>query len=235
MEVIKGSSVSPLKDETDEDILVIISMKDDPDASNQAFTEFHHRFKRFIYGMAIKVTSKLPNSKELCDAVFQNTLINVNNYAGSFKTYGETDPVAIEKLIHGWLVTIAKNELLGLLKDSTPVIDPEELNQKKYGVEDNHNFAEEEKDSESPTYIEVEVQKALSLLSERDQHIFLTYWLYYEKGEGEQAKNLPDDVLNELASKYETSNENIRQIISRAKKKVFPYLEANYNLTNRKN
>lgn len=225
MEVVKGSQASPLKNESDEDLLVIISMKDDPESSSMAFAEFHSRFKRFIYGMSIKVTSNLPNSEELRDAVYQNTLINVHSYCGSFSTGGETDPEKIKRRIHGWLVMIAKRELLALLREQHPIINPEELN-KNYDKcdspdEQNHNHNQ-------LSYNEEIVAKALKLLKDRDQHVFMTYWLYYELGESNQARNLPPEVLDELATKYETTPENIRQIISRAKKKVFGYLEANY-------
>lgn len=223
MKVVKDVLSSSMMDETDEDLMVIISMKDDPEACNLAFSEFHRRFKRFLFGMAFKVTSNLPNSNELRDAVFQNTLINVYKYSGSFSVDGESDPEKIKRRIHGWMVKIEKRELIALLEDRQPVIDPEELN-KNY-----ENDCEKSDDTnDQPTYNEEMVEEALKLLSERDQHIFMTYWLYYEQGERSQAKNLPDEVLEDLASKYETTLINIRKIIERSKKKVFAFLKENY-------
>ena len=229
MEVLKGDKASPLMNESDEDLLVIISMKDDIDSSNLGFEEFHRRFKRFIYGMAIKVTSNLPNSDELRDAVFQNTLINVHKYCDSFSNEGESDPEIVKRKIHGWLAKIAKNELLSLLRGQESIVDPEELNNAVSG-EDKVN---DEEVSDELSYNEQIVGEALKLLKDRDQHVFMTYWLYYEMGGGSQAKNLPTEVLEELAAKYETTPENIRQIISRSKKKVFEYLETNYRLNRR--
>ena len=223
MDIIKGSQNWPLVDESDEDLLVIISIKDDPKASNQAFEEFHRRYKRFIFGMAIKLTSNLPNSEELRDAIFQNTLINVYKYCDSFSVEGEKDEGKIKKRIHGWLVRIAKNELLGLLRNKQVVIDPSEIGEP---------FAAEEEEVlfEEPSYDENIVNQSLKILSERDQHIFMTYWLYYDKGEKSQAKNLPPDILKELSGRYETTPENIRQIISRSKKKVFDFLKLHYKV-----
>lgn len=229
MEVVKGAQTSPLKNEADEDLLVIISMKDDNLSSNLAFEEFHRRFKRFIYGMAIKVTATLPNSDELRDAVFQNTLINVYKYCDSFSTEGELDPEIIQRKIHGWLVKIAKNELLSLLRGQESIVDPDRLNYRDTGVD---NVMDEEVPDQL-SYNEQIVGEALKLLKDRDQHVFMTYWLYYEMGEGSQAKNLPSEVIEELAAKYETTPENIRQIISRSKKKVFEYLETKYKLNRR--
>jgi DNA-directed RNA polymerase specialized sigma24 family protein len=228
MKVVKDVHSSSMMNETDEDLMVIISMKDDPEACNLAFSEFHSRFKRFLFGMAYKVASKLPNSNELRDAIFQNTLISVNNYSGSFSVNGETDPVKIRRRIHGWLVMIEKRELFALLEDRQREIDPEELN----------NFYDKdcessEETNDQPTYGERMVDEALKLLSERDQHIFMTYWLHYEHGVRSQAKNLPDDVLRDLASKYETTLPNIRKIIERSKKKVFAFLKENFKTDRR--
>ena len=228
MKVIKDAIASTMVNESDEDLLVIISMKEELESSNLAFAEFHNRYKRFIYGMAIKVTLHLPNSDELRDVVFQNTLINVYRYCDSFSLDGESDPEIIKKRIHGWLVKIAKTELLALLRNRQSVIDPSEVNM-KFDFE-----TETDADTDTQiTYNEYIVGEALKLLKDRDQHVFMTYWLYYEHGEASQAKNLPQDILNELAEKYETTPENIRQIISRSKKKVNEFLKANYKF-NRK-
>lgn len=229
MEVVKGGQASQFVDETDEDLLVIISMKDDEKSSNLAFNEFHRRFKRFIFGMAIKVTANLPNSEELRDAVYQNTLINVNQYCDSFSSEGEMDPKKVRRRIHGWLVKIAKIELLALLRDREAVIDPEGLGDNYFDSIDQ----EAEETDDQISYNEEIIRKALSPLKDRDQHVFMTYWLYYEPGEKSQAKNLPPEILEELAAKYETTSANIRQIIGRSKKKVFAYLEDNYKLIRR--
>ena len=226
MEVFKDVHSSSMMNETDEDLMVIISMKDDPEACNLAFSEFHRRFKRFLFGMAYNITFMLPNSNELRDAVFQNTLINVYKYSGSFSVNGETDPEKIKRRIHGWLVKIEKRELMALLEDNQPVINPEELNN-SYECENSDDT------NDQPTYSEEIVDKALKLLSERDQHIFMTYWLYYEHGVRSQAKNLPDYVLEGLASKYETTLANIRKIIERSKKKVFAFLKENFKTDRR--
>lgn len=228
MKVVKDVHSSSMMNETDEDLLVIISMKDDREASNSAFSEFHRRFKRFLFGLAYKVTSKLPNSNELKDAVFQNTLINVYKYSGSFSVNGENDPIKIKRRIHGWLAKIEKRELIALLEDKESIIDPEDLN----------NIYENEIEVsdvayDQPTYNEAIVEEALKLLSDRDQHIFMTYWNYYEHGVKSQAKNLPDDVLEDLASKYETTLPNIRKIIERSKKKVFVFLKENFKTDRR--
>lgn len=226
MEIIKGTKTKPFVNETDEDLLVIISMKDDPESSNLAFSEFHRRFKKFIFGMASSVTAKLQNSVELRDAVFQNTLISVYKYCDSFSVKGETNPEIVSRKIHGWLVKIAKNELLTLFRGVEHIKDPEVFN--KYIRTD----VKEEED-ETPTYNEQIVEDALKRLSPKDQHIFMTYWLYYEAGTGAQARNLTPEILDDLTKQYGTTPENIRQIISRSKKKVFEYLRQNYKI-NRK-
>ncbi|MGD0582291.1 MAG: sigma-70 family RNA polymerase sigma factor [Bacteroidales bacterium] len=226
MKVIKDDPVaSDMSNESDEDLLVIVSMKDDPHSSNLAFNEFYRRYKRFIFGMAYKVTEHLPNSVELRDAIFQNTLINIYKYCDSFSVFGEKDPETIRRMIHGWIVKIEKNELKSLLSDRQYVADNSDESKEKDTTDNNID-----EDNEPISYNESIVRESLKLLNERDQHIFMTYWLFYEQGKGSQAKNLPAPVLDGLASQYETTPENIRQIISRSKKKIFDFLKANYNL-----
>lgn len=224
MEPIKPFQKTQFTKESDEDLLVIMSIKEDLQASNQAFNEFYRRFYHFTYGMLVKVTSKLPNPEELRDSVFQNTMISVYKYCNTFSTRGEKDPKRIRRMIHGWLIKIAKKELFALLENREKIVDPKELD---FHIK---QIDEDEIDSEAdpPSYDEQIVEEAFQLLSERDRHIFKTYWLYYEKGNGDQARNLPPDVLNDLAAKYETTPMNIRKIIERAKKKVYNYLRQNY-------
>lgn len=227
MEIIKGAKTRPFINETDDDLLVIISMKDDPKSSNLAFTEFYHRYSKFMFGMACKVAAKLPNFVEIRDAVFQNTLISIYKYCSSFDTKGETEPEIVKRKIQGWLVKITKNELLTLLRGVEHVKNPEEFNNEPFT-----NIENEDEDN-SISYNEQIIEDSFKLLSPKEQHIFKTYWLYYEAGKGSQARNLPPDIMDDLTKQYGTTPENIRQIISRSKKKVFEYLKKNYN-NNRK-
>jgi hypothetical protein len=226
MEVAKESSLNKTLAEKDEDLLIIISWREELDARNEAFTEFHRRYINFIYSVVSNICKRFPNSYEMSKAISNNVLCNVYDYSGSFNSDGINDPVEIRKRIEGWLISIAKTELKALLTNYKIPIEEEQLAYK--GM-----MEVSAKTENSISFNEKIVAEAFSLLrKERDKHILMTYWMYYEKGKGSQAKNMPEDVLDELAERYETTKLSIRQIISRSNKIVKEHIENNYKLEN---
>jgi RNA polymerase sigma factor (sigma-70 family) len=219
-----------MDEEKDHDLLVITSMVDEPDSRNKAFTAFCNRYSDFLWNAVTIVCRQHPNYHELSRAVYSNTIINVYNYAGSFNVDEKLDNKLIRSKIESWLISIARREFKNLVSGSEDTIDPNELNdtlKDEKAVMKIESFMEEE--SEDITFNEEIVTKALALLpKERDKHILMVYFQHYEKGKGDQAKNLDPKVRKELAKKYSTTEVNIRQIISRSKKIVVEFLKANY-------
>lgn len=77
------------------------------------------------------------------------------------------------------------------------------------------------------------VSQAFEQLSERDRDIIRTYWQFHEKGIGEQAKNLPSNILDSLETTHSTTKANIRKIISRGNQKISEFLKANFQIQKR--
>ena len=71
---------------------------------------------------------------------------------------------------------------------------------------------------------------ALNTLSERDRHILLTIYLYYDEG-----KNTPSDTLDLLCEMYGTTKVNIRKIRERSEKKIIDYFSQHTQLKPLKN
>lgn len=57
-------------------------------------------------------------------------------------------------------------------------------------------------------------------MSEREKDIIFTYMMYQDGN-----KHLPDEILNELRLRYNTTSENIRQIKKRAMTKLGAYIQ----------
>ncbi|MEO9475101.1 MAG: hypothetical protein ABJ004_12380 [Cyclobacteriaceae bacterium] len=221
-----------MEEERDHDLLVIISIKEELESRNKAFSIFSKRYEKFLWDRIENVCRYHPNSYELSKAVYSNTVINVYNYSGSFSVDDKLSDEAIKKKVQNWLTAIAKTEFKNLVSGTYEEFDPNELadsiqdDQAHMKVE---NFMEE--GSEELTFSEKIVKEALEQLpKERDRHILMVYFQHYEKGIGDQAKNLDPRVRKELADKYQTTEDNIRQIISRSKKIVFDYLKKNYKV-----
>jgi DNA-directed RNA polymerase specialized sigma24 family protein len=222
MEVVHKLPVSPLADYADNELLELIAMKEDTETSHLAFHEFHSRFKKIIHQAIDMICSTYTNNKELGSIVFNNTFYNAFLYAHSFSVSDETDKTNIKKRIIGWLIAIAKNELKAQFSQRKEDIQKEQEVYKTILVRAASGNKVE-------TYNEKIVREAIDQIpKERDREVFFIYWLYYEETPGGQAKKLPDDVSAELCEKYNTTDVNIRQIVSRSKKIVIEYLKQHY-------
>jgi DNA-directed RNA polymerase sigma subunit (sigma70/sigma32) len=67
------------------------------------------------------------------------------------------------------------------------------------------------------------LREALDTLTERERDVLRVAALYFRPGEEHQ--RLPNEVSAELARRWDTTNENLRAIRSRAAKKLKQYLE----------
>lgn len=222
MEVIERLPVSPLVIYTDYELLELIAMKEDIESSHQAFHEFHLRFKQIIYQAVEMICRTYTNNHELTNIIFNNTFYNAYSYAHSFSVKDEDDADNIKKRIIGWLIAIAKNELKAQFSRPYKEVQKE---QEVYKAILNRAVS----GNSLETYNEKIVKEAINQIpKERDREVFFIYWLYYEETPGGQAKKLPEDVSTELCEKYNTTEVNIRQIISRSKKIVIQYLQQHY-------
>ena len=215
-----SSNKTSLINEVDEDLLVIISMDDVGEDRELAFNEFYRRYAPFTWSYISQI-GRHTLSEEECQDIFDRTFVNVFSYCGSFDTQGETDPAIIRKKIRGWLARIVKTEVKNYLSEGRHI--PQQA------IDNYQKMVESTLSKSTTTYPKQILQEALAQLSERDQHVFLTYWQFYEPGQASQARNLPYDVLDELCQRYQTSKANIRQIIHRSFEKVTTYINMNYS------
>jgi DNA-directed RNA polymerase specialized sigma24 family protein len=223
LEVIKQLDDNSYASETDEDLLILISMKDDINSCHSAYDEFYNRYKKFLYGMIQEVCQNFPNKQDLISVIYNNVLISVFKYSDTFDKEGEMDPKVVRKKIESWLARIAYNAFKAALSKT------KSWRQDEPGREAFLKMIKSSRSRPCPiTYNEKIVGQALAQLKERDRDILRTYYMYYEEGEGGQAKNLPDHILEELKNTYNTTSENIRTIISRSKKIITEFLKKNH-------
>jgi DNA-directed RNA polymerase specialized sigma24 family protein len=220
MEILKRGAPLPMISETDEDLLIIMSMKDDKSACNSAFSEFHRRYKDLLYYMVGGVCSSHPNCRELTKVIFNNVMLNVYHYCHTFTCDGQSNAEKVKKSILSWLATIARNEY------KAQFIKHEKRDAERSAFK---TMASSSLKKPKYTYSDDLIEKAYAQIpKERDRDILRMYWMFYEKGEKSQAKNLPDDVLDDLSARYNTSRDNIRTIISRTNRMLKTFLETNY-------
>lgn len=212
-------------DEASTELLAYMALyqDDEPQEAEEAFIEFYSRYSRFVTAVVVKNCPKgsAYYDESLIKGTVHNTFLKVYLRAETFKTEGETDEVKLERRIKAWLSQIAKNEMMQLLKTTIPYLN-------------NHKFTENDTSTEpadlpsylrddEPTSIERDlIDRALASLPERDRDVLLTY-TRFQKGK----KKLPTEELERLATLYDTTSENLRQIKSRAFKKVKDFIRSN--------
>jgi len=223
MEEIKPLSVSPLAIYADHELLELMALKDDMDTAHQAFNEFYARFKQDLFDSINSICQTYTNKNELSGIIFNNTFFKAFNYAYTFAVPDGTAPEGVRLKILGWLATIARNDLKAQF---SPKLRP---NKHKEEAVYRAMLKNGNSSNNRETYQEKIVQEAIRQIpKERDREIFFIYWLYYEPGEKGQAMKLPDDIYEELCAKYNTTEQNIRQIISRTNRIVKEYLQKHF-------
>lgn len=128
----------------------------------------------------------------------------------------------LSKLTPVWVSRIAKNELINFLRknpDEKALSNPFRI--KSVDIEDNTplEYESNELTENKPVTIHKEkLDKALSSLSEREKYVLMTYMQYFDPTEPN--RHLPDELLKNICIKFNTTPDNIRQIKSRAIKKM---------------
>ncbi|MDR0683011.1 MAG: sigma-70 family RNA polymerase sigma factor [Dysgonamonadaceae bacterium] len=200
-----------MNDYSDEDLLIIISFQNENEKeAKEAFKIFYNRHKDFLWSLCYSICTKnkkISEGKELAKDIFNNTMMSVYK---SSHTYDSQ-----KGKVRTWMSRIAKNEMCDLLKRETrhiplnedicPVINVD--------VEEEINIPSPEKKV---------LDEALNKLSEKETDILLTYMQYSDGN-----KHLPDEVLNELRQRYNTTAESLRQIKKRSLDKVKGYITSN--------
>ncbi|SHG06844.1 sigma-70 family RNA polymerase sigma factor [Chryseobacterium vrystaatense] len=210
-------------DEIEETLLLISEKSLDEGGAVAAFTNLYKNYSKFLN----TVISGVLKISGIYDEHVLNTVMNNTFY----KLY--EDPLAFsfpkdtvdDKTFKAWLSVVAKNELKGLLKEyyhSNPSL--EEIGTETVAF--NEELPLEVFESANMKVL----NDALNTLSERDRHILLTLYLYYEDG-----KKTPSDTLDLLCEMHGTTKVNIRKIRERSEKKIIDYITQHTQLKPLKN
>jgi len=206
-----------------EDLLLVISEQEiDVDGAKKAFTELYRKYAIFLNSaVAMHAKSKGVYDKNLVDNVVNNVFFEVHAHPLNF-VFDEERHKSEEFAFKAWISQIARNEFSDLLRNSITYSTIQ-----GHTIDDGiiERFAEIEVEEEILSDNRKALDKALSMLSDRDKHILLTCFDYYEDG-----KNTPSEVLNSLCEYWGTTKPNIRQVKKRSLEKVKSYLEKAVNL-----
>ncbi|MEZ4219812.1 MAG: sigma-70 family RNA polymerase sigma factor [Polyangiaceae bacterium] len=174
--------------------------------------EFYGRHVRYLYGALLKRQRRLLDVAAMsAEDLVQDTFRRAFERAHTFKPDAELDQERKRRRARAWLGRIAHNLLADQLRGLHEVSASPYLEQ----------VPSDEREEAPPSTPEVKLMRqALETLSEREQDVLRVTALYQHAGSHQR---LPNDVSQNLARRWGTSNENVRAIRSRALKKVKNY------------
>lgn len=116
-----------------------------------------------------------------------------------------------------WVSEIAKRTWLDIKLKSVLRTDFENIPEIAVDAQE-YEF---EEDPDLPNINEDLLEEALHQLTDKEYDILMTYIEY----DTDQKKHVPDRIIEELTTKYQTTPVNLRQIKSRSLKKVKAYID----------
>lgn len=213
------SDASPSDCELDDEQLLALAAGRDvaPARARAAQSEFYQRHVRYLYGALKRREGTLTRAVGVAvEDVVQEAFQRAFRYGASYKALAGADPDRARLRTRAWLGRIAQNLVLDAMSRSSEVLASPSLDELSSDGLD---------EPQPPSSPEVRaVRAALEELSEREQDVLRVTLLHQRAGAEHQ--RLPNDVSAELARRWDTTNENIRAIRSRAMKKLMSHIDA---------
>ncbi|MEO6669297.1 MAG: RNA polymerase sigma factor [Ferruginibacter sp.] len=194
--------------------------------SGQAFEEFYNRFKDFVLILCRKCCSAFDNSNQLADDIFQHTFLKVLHKGYTFQKREVPGKEIYTPEIKSWLSRIAKNELINFLRknpDEKVLMLQNRIRSQDLEIISHEPDKTDQEPIQSPSIQQDILEKGLSILSEEEKLVLMTYMLYYNR----QSPNshLPDEIIKTLTQKLGVKAGSLRQIKSRALQKIMKIKE----------
>jgi DNA-directed RNA polymerase specialized sigma24 family protein len=201
---------------SDGDLLALMGRKEDPDLARAAWGVFYLRHVKFLYGVCSRAYGRRLGTHGVEDLV-ADTFRRV--YTHGAATYQSdvrgTSEIQLRR-VQGWLTKIAERLACDILAGCR-------LERIHLGQEEWQNVRE--KADEPVSEITAGVCRVMqSTLTEREADVIWTTLHWHDPTKEHQ--KLPEAVLSILAKRWNTSPDNIRQIRSRALRKLKDALES---------
>ncbi len=180
--------------------------EDDITSARAAFAVFYERHYSYIGNICSRFKN-LCDVEELVNDVFLRVYERANQYNGK----APKDEDYRRRSVLAWMGRIVRN--LAVDSGSSISVEAEELGEDEIRVASRSNSTSLES-AENMTLI----SDALAELTERERDIILVTYDYVRSNHAHN--RLPNAVAKDLASKWNTTTTNIRQIRHRARKKI---------------
>jgi len=197
--------------DTDYDLLEIMTWQQlDPEASREAWAEFYRRHVAYLYRVCRRFAHSLGGDAAAEDLTAETFRRVYESAARTFKPGTSKDPDAIVRHVRAWLGTIAQN----LAKDA---LRNDESHEGHLTQEHWQDIPDRPAPTDSPRAKRLWLTMQ-NVLTERERDVLHVTFQWYDPKRPNQ--RLPNEIAAELAARWGTSSENIRQIRKRALRKL---------------
>ena len=212
-----GEHVPDVADASDGDLLALISDKENAERARAAWGAFYSRHIKFLYALCTRTYGKSLGHDGVENLVADTFLRVFTSGAATYRGVELGDAEAHRRQVQGWLNSIAQSLACDMLRGG----------RKRIGTQ-----LEQEEWQHQSECLDLPVSKATlrtcelmkSSLTEREEDVLRTTFHWYDPTKKHQ--RLPEPVLADLARRWNTTPDNVRQIRSRALKKLKAALEA---------
>jgi len=212
-----ADAVPEVKDETDADLLVYMTMAaDEPACARAAWAEFYRRHAKYVYRICLRAyRDVLGDEAAVADLVAEVFRAAYQN-ADKFDPAGVTDAAILSLRCRAWLGWVARRMVQDLLRGRG------RLKARTLELEHWNRLPAQDRPRRTPTCAEQLVRQAILSLSDREQLVIRVTFQWHQTDR--QHQRLPNAVAAELAQTLGTTAENLRQIRRRAMRKIESYI-----------
>ncbi len=198
--------------ETDADLLTMIGWRqEDETVAREAWAVLYNRHFKFLAAACLDAYRKQIGDAGVEDLVSDTFLQVYLHGAETFRT-DESDPEIIRKLVRAWLCTVAHNLFLMARRGCQKRKDAAFADIELIAMDPRPELSTERAADCH------RVREVIDSLTERERDVlFARFWNYDPDG-GKQS--FSSEILADLVERWGTTEDNIRQILCRALKKV---------------
>ena len=201
---------------SDGDLLALMGRKDNTDLARAAWGAFYLRHCKFLYGVCFRAYGQRLGTHGVEDLVADTFRRAYTHGAPTYQSdVLESFEVQLRR-VQGWLTTIAERLACDILSGCN-------LERTHFEQEEWQDVPEKADEPVSEKTTDV-CRVMQSTLTEREEDVLRTTYHWYDPTKEHQ--KLPEAVLSSLAKRWNTTPDNIRQIRSRALRKLKDALES---------
>jgi RNA polymerase sigma factor (sigma-70 family) len=212
-----SAAPATLDEERDGDLLLWMSMQEeDPAVAEEAWRIFYDRHYSYLFRVCVSRFRRFGVQPDEIAELVQDVFVRAYKKAGTFRpaAANHVGSEADSAQARAWLGTIAFNLLQDQFRQR-PQLVLVDMDQAA-----NTPVKEEAPKGEPSKRLKL-IREALRLLPEREREVLLVSYTFYEPG---RQLTIPEEDWQALADRWQTTAVNLRQIRSRAKKKIEDYI-----------